>query len=73
MATKTKDLQYYLALDYPVEYIQEEDGTWFVRIPLLKGCMSVGDTREEAEWMIQDAKQLWLESALDHGIPIPEP
>jgi predicted RNase H-like HicB family nuclease len=73
MATKTRDLQYYLALDYPVKYIQEEDGTWFVHIPLLEGCMSVGDTREEAARMIQEAKEGWLEVALDHGIEIPEP
>jgi predicted RNase H-like HicB family nuclease len=73
MATKTKDLEHYLSLDYPVEFIQDEDGSWFVEIPLLEGCMSVGDTREEAEWMIQDAKLVWLKTALDRDIPIPEP
>ena len=40
---------------------------------LLNGSMSDGDTQAEALKMIEEAKQLWLESALDLGIPIPEP
>ena len=67
-----KDLAYYLSLYYTVELTQTETG-WFVKIPLLEGCMSQGDTRAEALEMIDEAKELWLETALEEGIPIPEP
>ena len=69
----TKDLNYYLSLPYPIELIPDEDGFWFARIPLLEGCMTNGDSREEALRMIDDAKQLWLETALQVGKTIPEP
>jgi antitoxin HicB len=69
----TKDLNYYLSLPYPIELIPDEDGYWFARIPLLEGCMTNGNSREEALVMLDDAKQLWLETALELGKSIPEP
>lgn len=68
-----KDLNYYLSLPYPIELIPDEDGYWFARIPLLEGCMTNGDNREDALGMIDDAKQLWLETALEVGKAIHEP
>jgi antitoxin HicB len=68
-----KDLNYYLSLPYPIELIPDEDGFWFARIPLLEGCMTNGDSREDALIMLDDAKQLWLETALELGKVIPEP
>jgi predicted RNase H-like HicB family nuclease len=35
--------------------------------------MTHGDSREDALTMLDDAKRLWLETALEAGIPIPEP
>jgi antitoxin HicB len=35
--------------------------------------MTQGESREEALVMIDEAKELWLETALEEGIPIPEP
>lgn len=70
---KTKDLNYYLTLPYPIELIPDEDGYWFARIPLLEGCMTNGESREKALEMLDDAKQLWLESALELGKAISEP
>jgi antitoxin HicB len=67
-----KSLAYYLSLYYTVELTQTETG-WFVKIPLLEGCMSQGDTRGEALEMIDEAKELWLETALEENIVIPEP
>jgi antitoxin HicB len=64
---------YYLALPYTIELTPDEDGYWFAKIPLLKGCMTNGDSREDALAMIDDAKRLWLETALSLGMPIPEP
>lgn len=68
-----KDLEYYLSLPYPIELIPDEDGFWFAQIPLLSGCMTQGASREEALEMLDEAKILWLETALDRSIPIPEP
>ena len=73
MQPTTKDLTYYLSLPYPIELIPDEDGFWFARIPLLEGCMTNGDSREEALRMIDEAKSLWIETALQVGKTIPEP
>lgn len=71
--TREKTLDYYLSLPYHIELIPDEDGYWFARIPLLKGCMTNGASREEALDLLDDAKQLWLETALSLGMTIPEP
>jgi antitoxin HicB len=72
-ATIEKTLEYYLSLPYPIELIPDEDEFWFARIPLLKGCMTQGASRMEVLEMIDEAKRAWLETALAHGIKIPEP
>ncbi|OAT80357.1 type II toxin-antitoxin system HicB family antitoxin [Desulfotomaculum copahuensis] len=68
-----KDLQYYLALPYRMAITPAEEGGYVVSIPALTGCISQGETVEEAIKMIEDAKKCWLEVALAEGIPIPEP
>jgi predicted RNase H-like HicB family nuclease len=35
--------------------------------------MTQGETREAALEMLDEAKELWLETALDENIAIPEP
>lgn len=50
----------------------EEDGGYHVYTPALKGCHSCGVTREEALANIAEAITLWLESAKELGIPVPE-
>lgn len=69
-----KTVEYYVGLPYTIELRNEaEDAGWFVRVKELRGCMSEGDTANEALDAIQEAMELWLEVALDEGIPIPEP
>ena len=50
----------------------EEDGGYHVFCPALKGCHSCGATKEEAMERIKEAIELWLESAKELGIKIPE-
>ncbi|MFQ5827030.1 MAG: type II toxin-antitoxin system HicB family antitoxin, partial [Dehalococcoidia bacterium] len=50
----------------------EEEGGYHVYTPSLKGCHSYGSTKEEALTNIAEAISLWLESAKDLGIAIPE-
>lgn len=68
-----KEVQKYMKLPYTIKLIPEEDGTYFVEVEELPGCMSQGDTPEEALEMIKDAMEGWLESSIDRGLEIPLP
>jgi antitoxin HicB len=50
---------------------QDEDGKFIASCPSLPGCISDGDTREEAQRNIADAMAGYLESLKKHGDPIP--
>ena len=51
---------------------EPDEGGYHVYVPALKGCHSWGATREEARERIREAIELWLESARDSGIPVPD-
>jgi antitoxin HicB len=68
-----KTIGYYLNLPYTFELQNDPEQGWFVRVKELRGCMSAGDTAEEAVTMIQEAMAGWLEVALEEGLSIPEP
>lgn len=70
---RPRTLEDYLALRYTITVMPCEEGGYFVEIKDLPGCMSQGETREEALEMIEEAKSLWLEVALERGIHIPLP
>jgi antitoxin HicB len=42
-------------------------------IPDLPGCMAVGNTKQEALELIEDARRSWIEASLKRGLPIPQP
>lgn len=53
--------------------IPDEDGVGYtVEVPSLPGCISEGDTLEEAVENAKDAIRLWIEDALAHGETIPD-
>ncbi len=56
---------------FEVVFEPDEDG-YHVSVPALKGCHSWGATRDEAREMIREAIGLWLETAEEEGIPIPD-
>lgn len=57
-----------------IEPLSEDDGGGFLAtVPDLPGCISDGETPEEAVIAVQDAILAWLESAAEMGRPIPEP
>ena len=69
-----KTIDEYMKLPYPVELIPDADeGGFSVAIPSLPGCLSVGETVEDAYRNSEDAKREWLEAAIEEGIAIPEP
>jgi len=63
---KTENVYSYTAIFYPAE-----EGGYTVTVPALPGCISEGDTLEEARWMIQDAIQGYLEVLIKDGEEIP--
>jgi len=58
---------------YRVLIEQDEDGVYIVEVPTLPGCISQGETREEAVENIREAIAAYLESLEAHGDPIPPP
>ncbi len=68
-----KTIEYYMSLPYTIELQRDPEEGWIVRVKELQGCVSQGDTAEEAFVMIQDAMQGWLEVSLEMGDAIPEP
>jgi predicted RNase H-like HicB family nuclease len=51
----------------------DEDQAWIVMIPELPGCFADGPTPEEAIANAQEVMRIWLETAQEDGMPIPEP
>ncbi len=67
-------LNEYMKLPYRMEIVEDSDeGGYVVSYPDLPGCLSTGDTIEEAVVNAQDAKRVWIEAALEDGIKIQEP
>ena len=62
-----------LARPYTREMIKNEDGTWFARIVEFAGCMTEGDTAEEAFGNLENAMSAWVETHMEDGDSIPLP
>jgi len=70
----TKDLDYYMGLNYRVEVIKDmEEGGYTLSCPELKGCITCAETIQEGFEMIEDAKKCWFTACIEDGIPIPKP
>ena len=50
----------------------DEDNYWVVEVPSLSGCISQGETKEEALTNIQEAISLYLEVLEERGQVIPQ-
>lgn len=62
-----------MKLVYPACFYQEEDGSYSVELPDLKGCISQGDSLEEAIQMAEDAALGWLLTSVEDGEDLPKP
>lgn len=74
--TMNEKLNYYMSLNYPatVEQYEEDDKISFgLQIPDLPGVWASGESIEDAFIDLIETKKLWLETALEKGIDIPEP
>jgi predicted RNase H-like HicB family nuclease len=71
-----KNLKYYMRLKYPTQLTEipaEDGGGYLIEIPLLKGCVSDGETITEALKNIEEAKSEWFAYMLENNLSIPEP
>lgn len=49
---------------------RDEDGVWIVECPSVPGCVSQGDTRDEALFNIREAIAACLEVRSERGLPL---
>lgn len=54
-------------------FFSDEDDCWVADVPDLKSCAAFGNTPEEAVHEVLVAQKAWIETAIVHGDPIPEP
>jgi antitoxin HicB len=65
-----------IRLDYPFRvrpFTDEEGGSYLIAFPDLPGCLSDGETIEEAIASGADALRSWIETAREFGDPVPPP
>ena len=58
-------------MNYRILLRKEVEGGYTVIVPSLPGCVTYGDTIEEAIEMAKEAIQLYLESLKEHDEEIP--
>lgn len=56
-----------------IVYWSEEDRVFVAEVPELPGCMAHGKKPEQALRNVQDAMDLWIETARECGDRVPEP
>lgn len=59
-----------MSLKFNVTLDRDEDGAWVVECPAIPGCVSQGQTRDEALINIEDAIRLCLEVRAERGLPL---
>lgn len=61
-----------MRLNYTVIFEPQAEGGYTVYVPALPGCISEGDTLEEAREMIKDAIKCYCESLIKDGLLLPK-
>jgi predicted RNase H-like HicB family nuclease len=72
-ATPSERIGLYLRQPYARIVVPEEDGTFRGEILEFPGCIATGDTPAEALSSLDEVARAWLDGALGHNQPIPEP
>lgn len=75
MAARRAEIEAILAKPYAVELVYGENAAegLLAQVTEWPGCMTAGETREEALSHIEDAMWDWVEARLQAGLDIPEP
>ena len=69
----SETLKNYLALQYPISLYPDMDGGYVAEIKDLPGCLTQGTTLEETMNNINEAREIWIETAYEAGDNIPLP
>jgi predicted RNase H-like HicB family nuclease len=59
-------------MSYTVVLEREADGGFVASVPVLPGCVTQGDSRQEVLSNIREAIELYIEDCLDAGDPVPQ-
>jgi predicted RNase H-like HicB family nuclease len=59
-------------MKFPVVLTMDEDGKYTAEVPIIPGCISAGDSREDALQNVRDAIALCLASREEEGWDLPE-
>ena len=54
-------------------YWDKADSLFVAEVPELPGCVAHGPTRAAAVESAEEAIALWIETAKEDGVPVPEP
>ncbi len=54
-------------------YWSNTDNAYVAEVPELPGCMAHGQTQEATLVHVNEAIELWIDTAREFGDPIPEP
>jgi predicted RNase H-like HicB family nuclease len=57
---------------YKIIITPDSEGGFNANVPALKGCMTHGETPQEALEVILDVQRLWLEIAEERGWEVPK-
>jgi predicted RNase H-like HicB family nuclease len=57
-------------MKFTVTIDRDEDGAWVVECPAIPGCVSQGDTKEQALENIKEAIAACLEVRAERGMPL---
>lgn len=62
-----------VASPHEILIVSDGEGGFIASIPSLPGCLSCGETQDEAMQNVMDAKCAWITAAIEDGIAIPDP
>ena len=68
-----KNLDFYLALNYPITIHKDPGGGFGAEIEDLPGCMTQAETADELVASMEDAKRAWITATYESGQDIPLP
>jgi antitoxin HicB len=71
--TEQESLEFYLGQKYPVTLYPDDEGGFVAEIKDLPGCITQGDSADEALAEIEDARLSWIKVSYEHNDPIPLP
>jgi len=59
-----------IRMNFTVTLDRDEDGAWVAECPSIPGCVSQGESREEALENVREAIALCLEVRSERGMPL---